>query len=90
MNYLDDLLPVLLGAARIAFKARTSEDGGAREGGGSEGRGVCGGSERVEDVVGEKEEESLGGGSLRPSWAENQPAGVDCSRMVGRDLESKR
>ena len=36
MNYLDDLLPVLLGAARIAFKARTSEDGGAREGGGSE------------------------------------------------------
>ena len=87
MNYLDDLLPVLLGTARIAFKARTSEDGGAREGGGSEGRGVCRGAEGVKDIVGKKEEESFGGGSLRPSWTEYQPARVDRSRVVGGHLE---
>ena len=89
MNYLDHLLPVLLGTARIAFKARTSEDGGAREGGGSEGRGVCRGAEGVKDIVGKKEEETFGGGSLRPSWTEYQPAGVDRSWVVGGHLGEK-
>ena len=64
VNHLDHLLPVLLCTARVALQTGTSEDSGAREGGGGEGRGVCWGAERVKDIVGKKEEESLGGGSL--------------------------
>jgi len=64
VNHLDHLLPVLLGTAGVALQTGTSEDGGAGEGGSGEGRAVRGGSERVEDIVWKKEEESLGGGSL--------------------------